>query len=177
MMKRRCAIVVMTAALALGPAMAHSSPAPRWPTFDQRRLQQIVDVFATHGLTVCPDEIRGPGEITRSSAQQAIVLFATTRWPSCPQHRAADDPAYNVDEERATHQFEAFLNLDFYTSQKAFDRGVKRWKPQLLRWAIVGWSWKPVVVGLNAGYPDVVEAVLKAMSALPGKPKVLFDNS
>lgn len=177
MMTKGFAIVVMAGALALGPGMAHATPPSMWPTFDQRRLQQIIDVFATHGLTVCPDEIRGPGDITRSSAQQAIVLFASTRWPSCPQHRSADDPAYNPDEERASNQFEAFLNLDFYDSQKAFDRGITRWKPQLLRWAIVGWSWKPVVVGLNAGYPDVVEAVLKAMNALPGKPKVLFDNS
>src|SRR5262249_12046746 len=111
------------------------------------------------------------------SAQQAIKLFASTRWPACPQHRAANEPGYNLDEERATYQFEAFLNLDFYPSQEAFARGVKTWKRHLLRWPIVGWSWKPVVVGLNAGYPDVVEAVLKAMDALPGKPKVLFDNS
>jgi len=177
MMRKRCAIVVMTGALTLGPGMAHASPAPRWPTFDQHRLQQIVDVFAAHGLTVCPAGVRGPGAITRSTAQQAIVLFASTRWPTCPQHRSAADPAYNPDEERAANQFEAFLNLDFYDSQKAFDRGIRRWTPQLLPWAIVGWSWKPVVVGLNAGYPDVVESVLKAMNALPGQPKVLFDNS
>jgi hypothetical protein len=113
MMKQRCAIVVMAGALAFGLGMAHAAPAPTWPAFDQRRLQQIVDAFAAHGLTVCPDGIRGPGQITRSSAQQAIVLFASTRWPSCPQHRSVDDPAYNLDEERATYQFEAFLNLDF----------------------------------------------------------------
>jgi len=177
MMTKRCAIVVMTGALALGPGLASAAPAPKWPMFDQNRLQQIVEVFAAHGLTVCPARVRGPGEITRSSAQQAIVLFAASRWPSCPQHRSTDDPAYNVDEERASHEYEAFLNLDFYPSQKAFDRGIERWTPQRLRWAIVGWSWKPVVVGLNAGYEDVVEAVLKAMSALPGKPKVLFDHS
>jgi hypothetical protein len=169
--------MVLTGAVAFGPATAHAEPAPRWPTFGERRLQQIVDVFASHGLTVCPDEIRAGGNVTRSAAQQAIVLFASTRWPSCPHHRSTDDPAYNLDEERATYQFEAFLNLDFYPSQKAFERGVKTWKRQLLRWPIVGWSWKPVVIGLNAGYPDVVEAVLKAMTALPGKPKVLFDNS
>jgi hypothetical protein len=177
MRRRLCTIVVMTGALALGPATAHAVPAPQWPTFDQRRLQQIVDVFAAQGVTVCPEQIRAPGDITGSSAQQAIVLFASKRRPSCPQHRSIDDPAYNLDEERATNQFEAFLNLDFYTSQKAFDRGVHTWKRQRLRWPIVGWSWKPVVLGLNAGYPDVVEAVLKAMTALPGRPKLLFDNS
>jgi len=175
--QRLCVIVVTTGALAFGPGPAHASPAPKWPQFDQRRLQQMVDVFAAQDVTVCPGELRTGGDVTRSSAQQAIKLFASTRWPACPQHRAANEQGYNLDEERATYQFEAFLNLDFYPSQEAFDRGVKTWKRHLLRWPIVGWSWKPVVVGLNAGYPDVVEAVLKAMDALPGKPKVLFDNS
>ena len=46
-----------------------------------------------------------------------------------------------------------------------------------MHWPIVGWSWKPVVLGLTAGYEDVVEATLKAMKALPGRPRVLFDNS
>jgi hypothetical protein len=174
---RRGAIVVLTGALALGPGLASATPTGTWPAFDQHRLQQIADVFAAHGITVCPDEVRPAGDVTGSSAQQTLVLFASTRWPACPQHRPADDPRYNLEEERLTHEFEAFVNVDLYTSQNAFDRGIKKWSPHRLRWAIVGWSWKPVVIGLNAGYPDVVEAVLKAMKALPGKPDVLFDNS
>jgi len=83
---------------------------------------------------------------------------------------------YNLDEERATNNYDALLDIDFYTSQKSFARGVGTWKRTLLNRPIVGWSWKPVVLGLTAGYQDVVKAVLKAMKTLPGKPKKLFDN-
>jgi hypothetical protein len=176
-MKKLCAMVALMGALGVGQGMAHAAPATQWPKFDQARLQQIVDTFAANGVTVCPDGIRNTPGITGSSTHQAIHLYASTRWSSCPQHRSVQDPKYNLDEELATHGTEALVDIDFYTSQTAFDRGVTTWKRELLDWPIVGWSWKPVVVGLNAGYPDVVEAVLKAMKALPGEPKVLFDNS
>ena len=176
-MKKLCATVALMCELAVGQGMAHAAPATTWPTFGQDRLQQIVDAFAAKGVTVCPDEVRNTPDRTGRSAHQAVDLYASTRWSSCPQRRSVEDPKYNPDEERATHESEALLDIDFYTSQTTFDRGVKTWKRKLLDWPIVGWSWKPVVLGLNAGYPDVVHAVLKAMKALPGKPKVLFDNS
>ena len=176
-MKKLCATVALMCASAVGQGMAHAAPATKWPTFDQDRLQQIVDAFAAKGVTVCPDEVRNTPDRTGRSAHQAVDLYASTRWSSCPQHRSVDDPKYNPDEERATYNSEALLDIDFYTSQTTFDRGVKTWKRKLLNWPIVGWSWKPVVLGLNAGYPDVVNAVLKAMKALPGKPKKLFDDS
>lgn len=175
-MTKLCAVVALIC-VAVGQESALGAPAPRWPSFDQRRLQQIVDEFAVQGITVCPDEVRTTPDIAGSRTHQALALYASTRWPSCPQHRSADDPAYNPDEERATYSAEAFLDIAFYRSQRSFDRGVKTWERQVLHWPIVGWSWKPVVVGLNAGYEDVVEAVLKAMKAFPGKPKVLFDIS
>jgi hypothetical protein len=175
-MKKLCATVALTGALAVGQGMPLAAPATKWPTFDQERLQQIVDAFTAEGVTACPDEVRNTPDITGRSAYQAIDLYASTRWPSCPQHRSVEDPKYNLDEERATDNYEALLDIDFYTSQKAFARGVTTWKRMLLNWPIVGWSWKPVVLGLNAGYPDVVKAVLKAMKELPGKPKKLFDN-
>ena len=176
MIKKLCATVALTGALAVGQGMALGAPATKWPTFDQDRLQQIVDAFAAEGVTACPDEVRSTPDITDRSAYQDIDLYASARWPSCPQHRSLEDPKYNLDEERATDNYEALLDIDFYTSQKAFARGVKTWKRTLLNWPIVGWSWKPVVLGINAGYQDVVHAVLKAMKALPGKPKKLFDN-
>lgn len=176
-MKKLCATVALMSALAVGQKMAHAAPAAKWPTFDQGRLQQIVDTFAANGVTVCPDEVRIRPDITGRSAHQAVDLYASSRWSSCPQHRSVEDAKYNPDEERATNNYEALLDIDFYTSQKAFDRGVKTWKRKLLDWPIVGWSRKPVVLGLNAGYPDVVKAVLKAMKALPGKWNVLFDDS
>ena len=176
-MKKLCAVLALMSALEVVPGMAHAAPAKTWPVFDAARLQQIVDAFAANGVTVCPDQVRSPQDITGSSAHQTIDLYASTRWSSCPQHRSVADPKYNPDEERATYESEAFLDIGFYSSPKAFDRGVKTWKRQLLHWPIVSWSWKPVVLGLNAGYPDVVNAVLKAMKALPGKPTVLFDNS
>jgi hypothetical protein len=145
--------------------------------FDLGRLQQIVDAFAAQGVTVCPAQVRSTQDISGSPPHQTIDLYASTRRSSCPQHRSVADPKYNLDEESATYESEAFLDISFYTSPKAFDRGVKTWKRHLLYWPIVSWSWKPVVLGLNAGYPDVVNAVLKAMKALPGKPTVLFDNS
>ena len=176
-MKKLCAVLALMSALEVVPGMAHAASAKMWPVFDAARLQQIVDAFAANGVTVCPDQVRSPQDITGSSAHQTIDLYASTRWSSCPQHRSVADPKYNPDEERATYESEAFLDIGFYRSPKAFDRGVKTWKRQLLHWPIVSWSWKPVVLGLNAGYPDVVNAVLKAMKALPGKPTVLFDNS
>jgi hypothetical protein len=177
MMKQLCAIAVMTGALTFQPGMAHAAPEVRWPSFDDDRLQQIVDAFARHGVTVCPDDVRTTKDITGSPAHQALDLYASARRSSCPQHRSADDPAYDPDEERATYASEAFLDIAFYRSQESFDRGVKTWERRRLHWPIVGWSWKPVVLGLTAGYEDVVEATLKAMKALPGQPKVLFDNS
>ena len=158
----------------IGAALA--APATKWPTLDHDRLQQIVDAFAAEGVTACPDEVRNTPDLTGRSAHQAIDLYASARWPSCPQHRSVEDPKYNLDEERATDNYEALLDIDFYTSQQAFARGVMTWKRTLLNWPRVGWSWKPVVLGINAGYPDVVHAVLKAMRALPGKPKRLFDK-
>ena len=171
------AVMAITGALAFGPGMAHAEPAPRWPPFDEGRLQQIVDAFAAQGVTVCPDEVRTTRDVTGSPTHRALDLYASTRWPSCPQHRSPQDPAYNPDEERATYSAEAFLDIAFYKSPRSFDRGVRTWERQVLHWPIVGWSWKPVVLGLTAGYEDVVEATLKAMKALPGRPRVLFDNS
>ena len=175
-MKKLCATVALTGALAVGQGMALAAPATKWSPFDQNRLQQIVDAFAAEGVTACPDEVRNTPDITGRSAYQAIDLYANTRWQSCPQHRSVEDPKYNLDEERATYNYEASLDIDFYTSQKAFARGVRTWKRKLLNWPIVAWSWKPVILGLNAGYQDVVHAVLKAMKALPGKPKKLFGS-
>lgn len=176
-MKQLCAVMVITGALAFGPGTAHAEPAPRWPRFDEERLQQIVDAFAAHGVTVCPDEVRTTRDVTGSPTHQALDLYASARWPSCPQRRSPQDPAYNPDEERATYSSEAFLDISFYGSARSFDRGVRTWQRQVLQWPIVGWSWKPVVLGLTAGYEDVVEATLKAMKALPDRPRVLFDNS
>jgi hypothetical protein len=176
-MNKLCATVALLSALAVGQSTAHAAPAAKWPKFDQGRLQQIVDTFAANGVTVCPDEVSIRPDITGRSAHQAVDLYARSRWSLCPQHRSAEDPHYNPDEERASVESEALLDIDFYDSQKAFDRGVETWKRKLLDWPIVGWSRKPVVLGLNAGYPDVVEAVLKAMRALPGKWNVLFDDS
>ncbi|HEY4396632.1 MAG TPA: hypothetical protein VGO28_03085 [Acidimicrobiia bacterium] len=177
MMNKLCATVALVGALAVGHGMALAAPATKWPTFDQARLQQIVDAFAAKGVIVCPDEVRNTPGMTGRSAHQTIELYASTRWSSCPQHRSVADPRYNPDEERATYNPEAFLDVDLFTSQQVFDRGVETWKRKSLNWPIVGWSWKPVVLGLNAGYEDVVNAVLKAMKALPGKPRVLFDDS
>jgi hypothetical protein len=176
-MKKLCATVALMGALAAGQGMAFAAPATKWPTFDEVRLQQIVDAFAAKGVTVCPAEVRNPPDITGSPAHQTVELYSRTRWSSCPQHRSVADPKYNPDEERATYNAEAFLDIYFYTSQKVFDRGVERWKRKSLHWPIVGWSWKPVVLGLNAGYEDVVNPVLRAMKALPGNPRVLFDDS
>ncbi len=175
-MVKLCAVVALIC-VEVGQGTALAAPETEWPRFDEARVQQIVDTFAAKGVIVCPDEVRTTPDIAGSPTHQALALFAAARWSACPRHRSADDPAYNVDEERATHESEAVLDIEFYSSQKAFDRGVKRWKRQMLQWPIVGWSWKPVVLGLNAGYPDVVDPVLKAMKALPGKPRVLFDNS
>jgi len=175
-MKKFCATVALTGALSVSQGMAVAAPSMKWPTFDRERLQQIVGAFAAEGVTACPDEVRNTPDITGRSGYQAIDLYARTRWPSCPQHRPVEDPNYNLDEERAALNYEGLLDIDFYTSQKAFARGVRTWKRTLLNWPIVGWSWKPVVLGLNAGYPDVVKAVLKAMKELPGHPKELFDN-
>ena len=44
--------------------MALGAPATKWPTFDQDRLQQIVDAFAAEGVTACPDEVRNTPDIT-----------------------------------------------------------------------------------------------------------------
>jgi hypothetical protein len=164
-MTKLCALVVLIC-VAVGEGTASATPVTKWPSFDEGRVQQIVDAFAAKGVIVCPAEVRTTADITGSPAHQALDLFASARWSACPRHRSAQDPAYNPDEERATYESEAVLDIAFYKSQR-----------QLLQWPIVGWSWKPVVLGLNAGYPDVVEAVLKAMKALPDKPRVLFDNS
>jgi hypothetical protein len=176
MMTKLCAVVALIC-VAVGQGTALAAPETKWPSFDDGRVQQIVDAFAAKGVIVCPAEVRTTPDITGSPAHQALDLFASARWSACPRHRSAEDPAYNPDEERATYESEAVLDIAFYKSQKAFDRGVKTWERQLLQWPIVAWSSKPVVLGLNAGYPDVVDAVLKAMKALPDKPRVLFDNS
>lgn len=176
-MKKLCATVALMSALTVGQGTAHAAPTTKWPKFDQGSLQQIVDTFAANGVTVCPDEVRNAPDITGRSAHQTVDLYARSRWSSCPQHRSAEDPKYNPEEERAFIEYEAVLEIDLYTSQKAFDRGVETWKRKLLHWPIVGWARKPVVLGLNAGYADVVEGVLKAMKALPGRWNVLFDDS
>ena len=73
-MKQLCAVMVITGALAFGPGTAHAEPAPRWPRFDEERLQQIVDAFAAHGVTVCPDEVRTTLDVTGSPTHQALDL-------------------------------------------------------------------------------------------------------
>jgi hypothetical protein len=175
-MTKLCAVIAVIC-VAVGQGTALSAPETKWPSLDEGRVLQIVHAFAAKGVVVCPAQVRTTRDITGSRVHQALDLFARARRTACPRHRSAQDPAYNPDEERATYESEAVLDIAFYKSQKAFDRGVKTWERQLLQWPIVGWSWKPVVLGLNAGYPDVVEAVLKAMKALPDKPRVLFDNS
>lgn len=175
-MRKLCSAVALIGALALTQGIALAAPDSKWPQFDETRLQRIVAVFAANGVTACPDEVRDMPDSTGRSSHQTVELYASTRWPSCPRHRPVTDPTYSRDEERATYYSEAVLDIQFYATQKAFDRGVSTWKSKTLRWPIVGWAWKPVVLGLNAGYPDVVESVLKAMRALPN-PKVLFDDS
>jgi hypothetical protein len=175
-MKKLCSVVALMGAFAAGQGMASGAPDTRWPQFDEARLQQIVDVFAANGITACPDEVRAMPDSTGRTAHQTIGLYASARWLSCPRHRPVTDPTYNRDEDRATYYSEALIDIQFYATQKAFDRGVTTWKRKSLHWPIVGWSWKPVVLGLNAGYADVVNAVVQAMKTLPG-PKVLFDDS
>jgi hypothetical protein len=175
-MGKLCSAVALIGALAFTQGIALAAPGSKWPQFGEARLQQIVDAFAANGVTACPNAVHDMPDSTGRSAHQTIELYARTRWPSCPRHRPVTDPTYNGDEERATYYSEAVVDIQFYATQKAFDRGVSTWKRKTLRWPIVGWEWKPVVLGLNAGYPDVVEAVLKAMRALPN-PKVLFDDS
>jgi hypothetical protein len=168
-----------------GPAVRRRPHQRSSPKFDEGKLTAAV---AAQGVTLCPDAHPSGGDITGGYEKHNEKVYVNATFPCSALDDCYSATTASADLQACKDQARAGADVEvtMYASQRTFDRGTQIMKRVVKAYSsggssfaapTVGWSWKPVILLLDAGgSPDLTAKLVAAVKTLKPKPKVLFDK-